>query len=161
MFGQVLQSIEQGQHLESLVEQPVGARFDEPLGRRPLTGDQDAAGSSLAQGQWWWVAVILGGSLLLRFAVRRLKGFEDSARRGSGDGERVDEVLDRVGLASRRNHKPGELSGGQQQRVFIARALAQEAELMLIEEYAKKKIHLVVIALENVKVTVQVVIVQG
>ena len=44
---------------------------------------------------------------------------------------RIGQVVDMVDLAER---QIGELSGGQQQRMFIARALAQEAELMLMDE---------------------------
>ena len=36
---------------------------------------------------------------------------------------RAPEVLERVGLAERLDHRPGELSGGEQQRVALARAL--------------------------------------
>ncbi len=50
------------------------------------------------------------------------------------DRRMVAEALSLVGLSESRRRQIGELSGGQQQRVFIARALAQEAELMLMDE---------------------------
>src|SRR5207248_218421 len=44
------------------------------------------------------------------------------------------ELLARVGLKERVDHKPYELSGGEQQRVAIARALINEPELLLADE---------------------------
>ncbi len=48
--------------------------------------------------------------------------------------ERAAELLDRVGLGDRGEHKPTELSGGQMQRVAIARALAMNPDIILADE---------------------------
>jgi manganese/iron transport system ATP-binding protein len=50
------------------------------------------------------------------------------------DWEYVHNSLDRVGMAEFRDRQIGALSGGQQQRVFLAQALAQEAEVILLDE---------------------------
>ena len=48
--------------------------------------------------------------------------------------KRVAELLERVALGDRMEHKPTELSGGQMQRVAIARALAMEPDIVLADE---------------------------
>lgn len=50
------------------------------------------------------------------------------------DWEKVDTALDRVGLANQRGKPISALSAGQQQRVFLAQAVAQQADIILLDE---------------------------
>lgn len=59
----------------------------------------------------------------------RYRGIKSSERK-----RRIEECLEKVGLASRAKHLPQQLSGGQQQRVAIARALAGKPRFLLADE---------------------------
>jgi manganese/iron transport system ATP-binding protein len=50
------------------------------------------------------------------------------------DRAKVDASLDRVGMTAYRSRQIGELSGGQKKRVFLARSLAQEGRIILLDE---------------------------
>src|SRR5699024_11123347 len=55
-------------------------------------------------------------------------------RPSAADRAAVEESLDRVGLAAIARRRLGELSGGQRRRVLLARRLAQEADLLLLDQ---------------------------
>jgi manganese/iron transport system ATP-binding protein len=55
-------------------------------------------------------------------------------RPSAEDRAKVDQALSRVGLTDLRHRQIGELSGGQKKRVFLARALAQEGRIILLDE---------------------------
>ena len=55
-------------------------------------------------------------------------------RAGKADHAAVDEALARVNMSEFRHRQIGELSGGQRKRVFLARALAQDGQVILLDE---------------------------
>jgi molybdate transport system ATP-binding protein len=65
-------------------------------------------------------------ALFPHLSVRRNVAF-------GGDG-RVDELLERFGIAELARARPGDISGGERQRVALARALARDPEVLLLDE---------------------------
>ena len=61
-------------------------------------------------------------------------GLLDSGVPSRERARRADDALERVGLAPRRDHRPGQLSGGEQQRVAIARALVRDPGVLFADE---------------------------
>ena len=56
------------------------------------------------------------------------------SRLNSADQKVADEAMNELGILDLKKRQIGELSGGQQQRVFLARAMAQEADIFLLDE---------------------------
>ena len=101
----------------------------EPLLRRGE--DELAAWRNRSVGFVFQFHHLLGDFTALENAAMpaRLAGQSPEAARALAEP-----ILDRVGLADRLHHKPGELSGGEQQRVALARALVMEPKLLLADE---------------------------
>lgn len=78
---------------------------------------------------WDFPATVMDIALMGRYRKGKLFG-----RLNAYDREIATEALERVGMENYRNRQISALSGGQQQRVFIARSLAQQADLYLMDE---------------------------
>jgi lipoprotein-releasing system ATP-binding protein len=111
----------------------------------PSAGEIWFAGKNLAQSSAAELSVLRNTKVGFIFQAYHLLPELDAlenvclparmARRPAGLAEqRGRELLTRVGLGARLDHKPYELSGGEQQRVAIARALMNEPELILADE---------------------------
>jgi manganese/zinc/iron transport system ATP- binding protein len=78
---------------------------------------------------WDFPARVIDVVMMGLYADLGLLGFASAKQRG-----RAQACIDRVGLTGFEHRQIGQLSGGQQQRVFLARALAQDADLYVLDE---------------------------
>jgi manganese/iron transport system ATP-binding protein len=98
---------------------------------RPLQRQLDRVAYVPQRSQIDWDYPITVWTVVMMARTRRLGWFRTSNRAAN---RLVQQALERVGILDLRDRRIGDLSGGQQQRVFLARALAQQADLFLLDE---------------------------
>ncbi len=101
------------------------------LGDRPLAEQLERTAYVPQRSQIDWTFPATVWDVVLMGRVKKagyFQRFSTTSRRIAAD------ALERVGMSQYRDRRIGDLSGGQQQRVFLARSLAQEADLFCFDE---------------------------
>ena len=124
---------------KSTLLQLLGA-LDQPTTGSVVLGETDLAAASpaaLGRARARDIGFVFQGFNLiptLTAAENVEMGLEPLGLPRAERAARAADALERVGLAERADHRPGELSGGQQQRVAIARAIAKRPRVLLADE---------------------------
>lgn len=110
------------------------AGLAKPDGGRILFGDKDVTALTVQKRRIGMV--FQGYSLFPNMTVRENIGFplKVAGDASKSIAKRVDELLHLTGMSERADHHPNQLSGGQQQRTALARALAPNPDVLLLDE---------------------------
>jgi putative ABC transport system ATP-binding protein len=117
-------------HILAGLDQPDGGQVW--IGDTEVTGLDDAGLTALRRDHIGFIFQFFNLLPMLTADENILLPLEIAGRKPEQGW--YEELIDKVGLAERRTHRPSEMSGGQQQRVAVARALASRPTVMFADE---------------------------
>lgn len=119
-------------HIAGLLDTPDAGQVE--IGGQDMTGRGDRQRTKVRRGDVGFIYQF--HHLLPEFSALEnivLPQLANAVPKGAAEA-RAQELLDRVGIADRAEHRPAALSGGEQQRVAFCRALANAPRLLLADE---------------------------